>query len=420
MRTPPVGEGAGVGPVRWTVLSPAHLLSDSPNDSSLVLMVETRGIRVLLTGDVEPPSQEVLEREGLGPVDVLKVPHHGSRYQDPALLTGLGARLALVSVGEDNDYGHPAAETLALLQHAGMVVRRTDHDGDIAVVVGPGAETSVWSAAGDRRPPVAGCGHASPPGSSGTQHPLGAVTLVTGPEELLNDRIVQAARAAVLRSDPEAEVHETAGEQVDRGSLGELSAPSLFSSTRFVVVRRLEDVPEEVHEGLVAYAGAPDPDVALVLVHSGGPRGSGLLGKLRKLPSVSEHKSEAVKGQGFVQFTVTEARHHRARLDHDAAAALVESVGADLRALASAVDQLAHDFPDRELDLELVRTYFSGPCRREGLRDRRARPQRAHRPGSRGAPVGPRHGGGGSRRHGFVRLGRPRSGALQGRPPRAA
>ena len=197
-------------------------------------------------------------------------------------------------------------------------------------------------------------------GSTGTQHPLGSVTLVTGPEELLNDRIVQAAKAAVLRSDPEAEVHETAGEQVDRGSLGELSAPSLFSSTRFVVVRRLEDVPDEVHEGLVDYAGSPDPDVALVLVHSGGARGSGLLGKLRKLPSVSEHKSEAVKGQGFVQFTVNEARQHRARLDHDAAAALVESVGADLRALASAVDQLAHDFPDRELDLELVRTYFSG------------------------------------------------------------
>jgi competence protein ComEC len=135
VRTPPVGERAGVGPLRWTVLSPAHLLSDSPNDSSLVLLVETRGIRILLTGDVEPPSQEVLEREGIGPVDVLKVPHHGSRYQDPALLTGLGARVALVSVGEDNDYGHPAASTLALLQHAGMVVRRTDRDGDVAVVV---------------------------------------------------------------------------------------------------------------------------------------------------------------------------------------------------------------------------------------------------------------------------------------------
>ncbi len=196
--------------------------------------------------------------------------------------------------------------------------------------------------------------------AAGTPHPLGSVTLVTGPEELLNERIVLAAKAAVLRSDPDAEAHETAGEQVDRGSLGELSAPSLFSSTRFVVVRRLEDVPDEVHEGLVDYASAPDPDVALVLVHSGGPRGSGLLGKLRKLPTVSEHKSETVKGQGFVQFAVNEARHHRARIDPEAASALVEAVGADLRSLAAAVDQLAHDFPDRQLDLDLVRKYFSG------------------------------------------------------------
>ncbi len=145
VRTPPVGEQASVGPLRWTVLSPAHLLSDSPNDSSLVLLVETRGIRILMTGDVEPPSQEVLEHEDLGPVDVLKVPHHGSRYQDPALLSGLGARVALVSVGENNDYGHPAAETLALLQRSGMVVRRTDRDGDVAVVVGPGGGLRVVS-----------------------------------------------------------------------------------------------------------------------------------------------------------------------------------------------------------------------------------------------------------------------------------
>ncbi len=135
VRTPVVGETAEVGPVSWTVLSPARLLSESPNDASLVLLVESHGLRLLLTGDVEPPSQEVLEREGIGPVDVLKVPHHGSRYQDPALLTGLGARVALVSVGADNDYGHPAPSTMSLLEHAGMLVRRTDQDGDVAVVL---------------------------------------------------------------------------------------------------------------------------------------------------------------------------------------------------------------------------------------------------------------------------------------------
>ncbi len=54
--------------------------------------------------------------------------------------------------------------------------------------------------------------------------------------------------------------------------LGDLAAPSLFSTTRCVVVRRLEDLPEESAPGLLDYAAAPAEDVALVLAHSGGPR----------------------------------------------------------------------------------------------------------------------------------------------------
>ena len=108
-------------------------------ESSLVLLVETRGLRILMAGDMEPEAQQALAAALPGlRVDVLKVPHHGSRYQDPALLTGLGARLALVSVGRDNDYGHPALATLQLLRRAGMRVERTDLDGDVAVTVHDG------------------------------------------------------------------------------------------------------------------------------------------------------------------------------------------------------------------------------------------------------------------------------------------
>jgi competence protein ComEC len=71
-------------------------------------------------------------------VDVLKVPHHGSRHQDVDWLTSLGARLALVSVGEDNDYGHPAPDLLATLSAAGARVWRTDLAGDVVVVVREG------------------------------------------------------------------------------------------------------------------------------------------------------------------------------------------------------------------------------------------------------------------------------------------
>jgi DNA polymerase III subunit delta len=191
-------------------------------------------------------------------------------------------------------------------------------------------------------------------------HPLGSVTLVTGPEEFLNARVVRAARAAVRRAAPDADHAVVQGDQLTRGSLGELTAPSLFASTRVVEVRQLEDVPEETHQGLVDYAAAPDTDVALVLVHSGGQKGSGLLAKLRKLPDVHEHKSEQVKAGGLSGFVLEEGRRLNTQVDRDAADALVEAVGADLRALAAAVEQLGHDFPGQPLTPEIVGRYFSG------------------------------------------------------------
>jgi competence protein ComEC len=93
-------------------------------------------VRLLLAGDVEPEAQEQLAEALPGlHVDVLKVPHHGSRYQDGSWLAGLRARLAVVSVGADNDYGHPAGSTLDLLRRGGTTVARTDQSGDVAVVV---------------------------------------------------------------------------------------------------------------------------------------------------------------------------------------------------------------------------------------------------------------------------------------------
>jgi competence protein ComEC len=144
VRVPVYGEVRRVGAVTWQVIGPERTLSRGDhgeegsvaNNASLVLLVQVRGVRLLLGGDMEPEAQERLDRALPGlRVDVLKVPHHGSRYQDPELLTGLGARLALVSVGRDNDYGHPSATTLSLLRGAGMTVERTDRDGDVAVTV---------------------------------------------------------------------------------------------------------------------------------------------------------------------------------------------------------------------------------------------------------------------------------------------
>jgi DNA polymerase-3 subunit delta len=192
------------------------------------------------------------------------------------------------------------------------------------------------------------------------QDVLGRVTLVTGPEEFLGERAIAAVRAAVRSHDAEAEFSETMAGSLTMAELGDLSAPSLFSSTRCVVVRRFEDLPEESAPGILEYAAAPAEDVALVLAHGGGPKGSGLLGRLRKLGSVTEVKSAAPTAREFPAFVVNELRALRTRIDPDAAEFLVQAIGQDLRSLAAAADQLSGDFEGKPLTLEMVKRYFGG------------------------------------------------------------
>ncbi|NEB36608.1 ComEC/Rec2 family competence protein [Streptomyces sp. SID14515] len=143
------GEHRRAGPVDWQVLWPRDgpggagaAAVREPNDSSVTLRVRAAGgLTLLLLGDLEPPAQRELlrGREGLGPVDVLKVAHHGSAFQDAALLHSVRPRLALISCGADNPYGHPSARTVGALRAAGARVLRTDTDGPIAVT-GTGKE----------------------------------------------------------------------------------------------------------------------------------------------------------------------------------------------------------------------------------------------------------------------------------------
>lgn len=193
-----------------------------------------------------------------------------------------------------------------------------------------------------------------------TEDVLGRVVLVTGKEEFFGARTVDEVRATVRAHDAEAEISDAAAAELTLATLGELSAPSLFSSVRCVVVRALENLPDESVEGLLAYAGAPAEDVAVVLVHGGGPKGSGLLTKLRKLPSVIEVKSAELRPSEYPGFVAGEVRGHGATIDREAAESLVEAVGHDLRSLAAAAHQLTNDFPGERLTDDKVRRYFGG------------------------------------------------------------
>lgn len=134
-----LAEGSQVasGALRLDVLWPPRALADGPrpaepNTLSVVLLARWHGFRMLLTGDAEAESVPL----DPGPVDVLKVAHHGSADAGLGRLLDRSApALALVSVGADNSYGHPAPSVLAELEDHGVRALRTDIDGELTLEV---------------------------------------------------------------------------------------------------------------------------------------------------------------------------------------------------------------------------------------------------------------------------------------------
>lgn len=168
------GEHRHLGGLSWEVLwppAPGTLpeAETGPNDASVTLLVRTAGLTLLLLGDLEPAAQHALlsAHPELPPVDVLKVAHHGSAHQDPELTGRLAPRLAVVSAGVGNPYGHPAARTLAALRSQGAAVLRTDTDGPVAVTATAAAVLGGPDASG--RPP--GTGRAVTPSRASPRTP---------------------------------------------------------------------------------------------------------------------------------------------------------------------------------------------------------------------------------------------------------
>jgi competence protein ComEC len=138
------GDELRSGALRLQVLwPPRELLADpvpgtDPNQLALVLLARWRDFSMLLTADGEAEAVPL----DPGPVDVLKVAHHGS---DDAglgdLLDRIRPRLAVISVGAGNSYGHPTAATLATLAAHGIRMLRTDRDGTVTIVAARGTVT---------------------------------------------------------------------------------------------------------------------------------------------------------------------------------------------------------------------------------------------------------------------------------------
>jgi competence protein ComEC len=136
-----VAEGTSLrsGSLRLEVLwPPPELLAEDPSDTdpnllALVIRARWHDFTMLLTADAEAESTPL----DPGPIDVLKVAHHGSDDAGlGALLDRSRPRLAVISVGADNSYGHPTPGTLATLAAHRVPTLRTDQDGTIEIDVG--------------------------------------------------------------------------------------------------------------------------------------------------------------------------------------------------------------------------------------------------------------------------------------------
>ncbi|MBP9850440.1 MAG: MBL fold metallo-hydrolase [Candidatus Peribacteraceae bacterium] len=103
------------------------------NNTSLTLRFTHEGKRVLFTGDLESIVEKTLVQAGVDlRADILKVPHHGSKSSSTIeFLKAVQPTVAVISVADDNTYGHPNADVLRRLREIGADIRRTDESGDI-------------------------------------------------------------------------------------------------------------------------------------------------------------------------------------------------------------------------------------------------------------------------------------------------
>ncbi|MBI4089259.1 MAG: MBL fold metallo-hydrolase [Candidatus Levybacteria bacterium] len=128
-----------VGPSKDFVLvnSPDGLIGESGEKASLESLIKYKDFSVLLTGDSQEMELEeaLRQAQGFSPVSILQIPHHGSKTGlNLTLLQRLSPKLAIISVGKDNKYGHPAKEVLKILNDLNIKTLRTDEDGDIEIV----------------------------------------------------------------------------------------------------------------------------------------------------------------------------------------------------------------------------------------------------------------------------------------------
>lgn len=180
------------------------------------------------------------------------------------------------------------------------------------------------------------------------------VHLVLGEDEFLAQR---ATKEIIADAGPQAEVTTLRGSDVTASELAQATSPSLFAEDRVLVVEKTELAGKEPVEALLRACVDVAPGATIIVQHTGGGRQKAYASKLAKIAQV--HSVAPLRDRDRQSWLTNEFKRHGVRPTPDVVAALLESVGSDLRELASAVSQLIAD-TEGEITVAAVREYYTG------------------------------------------------------------
>lgn len=195
---------------------------------------------------------------------------------------------------------------------------------------------------------------------------LAPLTLAVGQEDLLLDRVVREVVAAARAVDADTDVRDLTSDALQPGTLAELTSPSLFEERKVLVVRNAQDLSADTVKEVKAYIDAPVDEIMLVLLHAGGAKGKGLLDAARKAGAREVACPKMTKPADRLAFVRGEFRVLGRSATPEACQSLVDSIGSDLRELASACTQLTADV-EGTIDVAVVARYYTGRAEATGF-----------------------------------------------------
>jgi DNA polymerase-3 subunit delta len=189
--------------------------------------------------------------------------------------------------------------------------------------------------------------------------------LLLGSEGALADRAL--AKLLAQCKTESAEITTIAASDAMVGDIADALAPSLFSERRALVIKDLQDLPEDSKEEVTRYLDSPDPTMTVIFIHKGGVKGKALLDAIKKAkPEViacDAIKKEADK-ESFVRDLFLDAGR---KATPGAVKALVGALGNDMRELQQAVSQISLDAPAGTIDEQLVDKFHQGRIETTGF-----------------------------------------------------